>query len=86
MIINFQDDSLEEDNEGSLSASPSDAEIDGSIEEGSIEAGRRFLAEALDLGFLASIWKNRSPPSKPVSKLNLLMARIITSYSVIDFV
>lgn len=66
VIINFQDNSLEEDNEGSFSASPSDAEIDGSIEEGSIEVGRRFLAEALDLGFLAGIWKNRSPPSKPV--------------------
>ena len=62
MLSNLQDDSLEKDDEGSFSASPSDIETDGPVEEGSIESMRRFFAETLGLGLLTNISKTKPPP------------------------
>lgn len=55
--------SLEEDEEGSFSGSPSDVEPDGSI-----ESVRRFFAETLGLGLLGNLVKEK--PSVPVVSCN----------------
>lgn len=50
-------DSLEEEDEGSFSGSPSDVEPDGSI-----ESVRRFFAETLGLGLLNNLVKEKPTP------------------------
>ncbi|XP_065210597.1 NAD-dependent protein deacetylase sirtuin-2-like [Planococcus citri] len=59
-------DSLEEEDEGSFSGSPSDVEPDGSI-----ESVRRFFAETLGLGLLGNLVKEKPAPPIVLDEANL---------------
>lgn len=68
VIQNLQDDNLEEDDEESFSASPSDVEPDGPI-----ETVRRYFAETLGFGLLETLTKNKIPPKIVSLKNNLVI-------------
>lgn len=77
VIPNSHDDSLEEDDDGSISASTSDIEPDGPV-----ETVRRFLQQTLGLGILENLNKVKGPPKVVLEEASLDgIVKYITSHN-----